>query len=66
MSYYPKRIWNELESEVYIESEDRFIRIEDLTEEEFRKYVLWVLGIAHMKRDPAVIESVRAGRRRRR
>lgn len=69
MTYYITRMWLDQESEIYIEDERRWVRVEDMSEMEFRKFLLWRLGLAlppkSVKRIREMVAESRPSRRRR-
>ncbi len=47
MVYYARRFWNENELKplVYIAEEKRWVNLESLSEEEFRRFIIWRFGM---------------------
>ena len=45
MVYYSRRSWRGLFSEVFIGQEGKFVSINDMSEKEFREFILWRLGL---------------------
>jgi hypothetical protein len=70
MVVYPTREWLGMETECYITDEGAFVKVEEMSEAEFRKFLLWRLGLANPVRfnkavREAVLESKRPRARRR-
>jgi hypothetical protein len=65
MAVYPTRLWKKFRSEIFVTDEDNFIDPTNMSDREFRQYILWVLGLAVPQRNiEAVRESIQRGNKR--